>query len=379
MFSRGIATGASVALSLGLILLVVLGFAAQPEEPPRALPEPTPAAESAPDAPPPPEPPSPVTARAVVLPPPPPPPAPARPAAETPAVEPKKPEPPAQPEAAPTPPPAPKPVQRVAEAKPPPAIKKPAAKKPAARTREIRKPVPLAETRKAPTPTPRAERRLVAKPIPRRAKAEVRRPTKPVQRKPASREDSAAKQTITASREDVAEGRTLLRLLEYGSGPSIELAWPDRANQRETLYSTLDRCFGMRVALLDGQGRLFIPEGRPNTPWALNLDRFSGFIREPAGRLSGQERRAIERIRAHHRGVTSAQPVRIFPRSVDARLLGGLQRLLGARYAKAQTIRARYRMDGRRLVVDQVVADGRKVPGQLELPPLGGCRRMVKT
>ncbi|MDJ0607754.1 MAG: hypothetical protein QNJ67_02165 [Kiloniellales bacterium] len=376
MFSRGIATGASIALSLGLILLVVFGLVAQPEEPPRSLPEQLPAAEAVPDTPPPEERP-PASARAVVLPPPPPPQA-ARPAAEAPAIEPQKPAPPVEAKAAPKPPPAPKPAPRAAEAKPP-----PVAKKPVARPRETRKPVPLAEPRKAPAPSPRlaarAEPRPVAKPMPRRPIAEVRRPPKAVKREPAPRKETAAKQTITASREDVAEGRTLLRLLEYGSGPSIELAWPDRANQRETLYSTLDRCFGMQVALMDGQGRLFISEGRPNTPWALNLDRFSGFIREPAGRVSGQERRAIDRIRAHHRGVAVAQPVRIFPRSVDARLLGGLQRLLGDRYGKARTIRARYRMDGRRLIVDRVVADGRNVPGRLELPPLGGCRSLAKT
>ncbi len=181
---------------------------------------------------------------------------------------------------------------------------------------------------------------------------------------------------IVASGSDVAEGRTLLRLLEHGSGPSIELAWPDAARQREILFALLGRCFGMQVALMDTTDRLYIASGRPTVPWTLNLDRFSGFIREPAGVLSRQERRAAERVRVHHGGLRTATPVRVFPRQVDARLLGGLRRLIGESYATVQAIRARYRASGRRLVVEQIVADGRAVPGRLELPPVarGACR-----
>jgi hypothetical protein len=184
-------------------------------------------------------------------------------------------------------------------------------------------------------------------------------------------------ETVVASRSDAADGRTLLRLLEHGSGPTIEFAWPDAAGQREKLFALLGRCFGMRVALVDAKGRLFIASGRANTPWNLNLDRFSGFIREPAGALSRQERRAVERILAHHGGLVDASPVRVLPRQVDARLLGGLRRLIGESYATVQTVRARYRTRGRHLVVERIVADGRVVPGRLELPPVtrGACRR----
>ena len=183
-------------------------------------------------------------------------------------------------------------------------------------------------------------------------------------------------ESIVASRSEVGEGRTLLRLLEHGSGPTIELAWPDAAGNRENLFALLGRCFGMQVALMDAEGRLYVADSQPNAPWNLNLDRFSGFIREPSGDLSRQERRAAERVRAHHAVLGSASPVRVFPRIVDAHLLGGLRRLVGESYATAQAIRARYRLSGRRLVVEQIVADGRMIEGRLELPPVarGACR-----
>ncbi len=186
---------------------------------------------------------------------------------------------------------------------------------------------------------------------------------------------------IVVDQSDVAEGRTLLRLLEYGSGPTIELAWPDAAGHRESLFALLAQCFGMQVALMDAAGHLYVAKGQPNTPWNPNLDRFSSFIRQPTGQLSRQERQAAERIRAHHGGQISASPVRVFPRTVDARLLGGLRRLVGDSYTTAQAIRARYRLSGRRLVVDQIVADGRTIQGRLALLPVarGACRRPVAT
>jgi len=186
--------------------------------------------------------------------------------------------------------------------------------------------------------------------------------------------------TIAASRKHAAEGRTLLRLLEHGSGPTIELAWPGTARQRENLFDLLGGCYGMQVALMDRKDRLFIASGRRTVPWALNLDRFSGFLREPAGVISRQERRAAEQIRAHHGGLRNAVPVRIFRRDVDARLLGGLRRLIGGSYPRVQAIRARYRARGRQLVVEDIVADGRAIPGRLELPPVarGACRRPTR-
>lgn len=353
MSSRGIASSLSVVFSLGLIVAVVIALTVQAQRRPPIAPTAVPAIEK-------------MAAKPV----------PARPkvAAATPVVLP------------PPPTPAPNPVSKTAVAQenkaPQPAeIEQKPALKNRPKAVEAERPPPAAEVK-------------VAAPRPRKPKPKPSATVKPVQTAPkritdrstrAARPSPAAKRAATpprgeamrATQEDVAEGRTLLRLLEFGSGPTIELAWPDTAAQRETLFATLGQCFGMQVALMDASGRLFVAAGTPNAPWNLNLDRFSGFIREPAGQLSRQERRALERIRIHHHGLYSESPVRVFPRTVDAGLLGGLRRLLGARYATARAIRARYRIDGRRLLVEQVVADGRKIEGRLEIPPIerSTCRR----
>ncbi|MCH8997092.1 MAG: hypothetical protein IID48_02340 [Proteobacteria bacterium] len=190
-------------------------------------------------------------------------------------------------------------------------------------------------------------------------------------------EAEPATETVTASVEVVREGRTLLRLLEHGSGPEIELAWPDSAARRARLYRRLRDCYGVRVALMDGRDRLFAARGTPGAAWDLNLDLYSGFIRRPAGRLAQGEAEAAARIRAYHGGLAGARPVRVFPRRVDALLLGGLNRIVGPGYAERRTIRARYRLDGARLLVERVEADGHALPGRIDLSAAArrACRR----
>jgi len=174
----------------------------------------------------------------------------------------------------------------------------------------------------------------------------------------------------------LAEGRPLLRILEHGSGPVIEIAWPDGQAARERLYETFTACFGMRVAVMDRDGTLFAAEGRAGSPWAVNLDRYSGFVRQPAGRLARAELRDAERALAHHGAGLRASPVRVFPRRVDALLLGGLRRVAGERYGGADRIRATYGLDGRRVFVTGISVDGRPLAGRIDLSlaSLARCR-----
>jgi len=59
--------------------------------------------------------------------------------------------------------------------------------------------------------------------------------------------------------------------------------------------------------------------------------------------------------------------VRIFHRSFDAALLGGLQKLAGPNYGNSQNIRARYLFDGRKVTVGNVIVDGKPIAGIIDL------------
>ena len=222
-----------------------------------------------------------------------------------------------------------------------------------------------------PAPPPRDRPKTVVKPLPKltptattpRPRESDLAPKQEVAAKPGPqlKPDAKAQQTMKA------EGRALLRLLEHGAGPSIELAWPKATAGRRALFARLRGCHGMQVALMDGQGQLFVAGGKPGSAWALNLDRYSGFVRRPSGRQAEAEAQEISRLRRHHRGLSASQAVRVFPRQFDAVLLGGLRALLGGKWMDYGSIRARYRLDGRRLVVEGIEADGRSVPGRVDL------------
>lgn len=172
--------------------------------------------------------------------------------------------------------------------------------------------------------------------------------------------------TKTVTKAAAREGRPLLKLLELGEGPSVEIAWPASAAERGQLYRVLSQCYGMRIALMTTDGALFDDDGAPGRPWAINMDRYSGFVRQSSGAAPIEEHRTARRIRELHR-LAGATPVRVFPRAADAALLGGLKALIGPTYASAKRIRARYQITGWRISVGDVSADGRAVGGRIDL------------
>lgn len=169
------------------------------------------------------------------------------------------------------------------------------------------------------------------------------------------------------------KGRVLLRVLEHGKGPSIEIAWPQQTAQRAALYERFRTCFGMRAALMDDQGRLFNSDGVAGTEWPYNADLYSGFVRQASGVLVSQEQRLVSSIRKHHGLKASGVVVRLFPRRVDARLLGGLQSLLGQDYASAQVLQAEYGLENNAVEVRSIRVDGQPMAGIITLGTGAGC------
>jgi hypothetical protein len=169
-------------------------------------------------------------------------------------------------------------------------------------------------------------------------------------------------------------GGALLRLLEHGQGPTIEIAWPQRADARRALYRKLAQCYGVRAAVLTGGTKLYAHTGAAGQTWSIDMDRFSGFIRSPQGEAIAEEARVFASIADRH-GLTDWRPVRVFPRQVDAALLGGLGAVLGPLYKTARQIRAAYRWDRTRLILGDFIVDGRPLTGAVTLPlPRGRAR-----
>ncbi len=259
-------------------------------------------------------------------------------------------------------------------------------KAPAAQPLQAQSPAtPTAIILPAPPPPPAPKRVVKAveskpKPLAKPVLKIAPKPVKNAQKKPQPR-PKKPEPTIflaTAGKKGLQEGRALLRILEHGAGPLIEIAWPTSSAQRDVLYKRFSQCFGMRIALVNPQIGLYVDEGPRGQKWDINLDRFSGFLRQPSGGLARQERSKVQLIRGYHGGLLQASPVRLFPRNVDALLLSGLGRIIGTAYQQAKQIRATYRLSGQRTFVDHIRVDGHSFPGTIDLSGAGRkCLRRV--
>ncbi len=196
-------------------------------------------------------------------------------------------------------------------------------------------------------------------------------PRRPLETPPSKEAAPDSTETLLPTRQNALEGRVLLRLMEAGKGPLVEIAWPASQNDRAVLYARLISCHGMRSALLAPDFGIFLNEGPPGKPLALDLDRFSGFVRHPAGAMSRAEKAKIDEIGRRH-GASGKRPVRLFPRSVDAALLGGLSTSVGPDYLAARSIRAHYRLENLRVIVERIAIDRKPVPGRIVLPQIRG-------
>ncbi len=177
------------------------------------------------------------------------------------------------------------------------------------------------------------------------------------------------KNLIHVGSKDVMAGRVSLRMLEHGSGPQIEIAWPYDSQVQNRLYKIFRNCFGMVHALLSSGGALYTLNSRPGKPWEINLDKFSGFIRKPSGLLPPEERKIQHQIYKRHRNLSKASLARLFPRHVDGNLLGGLKKIIGKGYSKMRLIRARYKIIDGKIIVGNVMANNRPFSGQIVLTP----------
>lgn len=231
-------------------------------------------------------------------------------------------------------------------------------------------PKPVREARPVP-PTPREP-----PPVPLTAAAAPKRENRPaaISAEAALTAPDTVQVSFRPDTEMVKDGRALLLILEHGSGPGIEIYWPDDRGQRERLYRTLNACYGMRTALMDS-GRLYVAEGARGQPWVPSMDRFSGFMRQPSGALTPEEQREAAGVAQYHGFGRSLRIIRIFPRTVDAALLGGLRTLIGDRYAQARAIVADYRDTSAGLFVENIRVDGAAVAGRIAFPRLRnpGC------
>lgn len=168
-------------------------------------------------------------------------------------------------------------------------------------------------------------------------------------------------------------GRPLLRLLEHGQGPAVEIAWPEHSVARNRLHDLLRRCHGLRTALLRDQEILLSTGPGDQDQVVFDGDRHSGFLRTIDGALPSAEAGLVDALKARH-GAADVVPIRLLSRRFDARLLGGLRHIVGPDYRRAKAVTARYAVAGGLVLISGIEVDGVSYDGRIEIGPGETCR-----
>ncbi|MBL4907495.1 MAG: hypothetical protein JKX94_08595 [Sneathiella sp.] len=228
-------------------------------------------------------------------------------------------------------------------------------------------------------PPPPARSSVVAlKSVERPVKSQAPDRLEPTEKPKTPVSQNAVKQTVTVDKptaDMVAEGRVLLKLLETGKGPNVEIAWPQENRHRERLFDAFVTCLGLQSGLMDNNGQIFLETGLAGQSAKINSDQTSLFLRQSAGQIPSSEQRILENIKRRHH-LSNAQPVRLFDRIVDAALLGALFRLIPQNGSAAAQIRATYSLGRNAVVIHDIWMKDQKILGQIkvQLGLLGKCR-----
>ena len=175
--------------------------------------------------------------------------------------------------------------------------------------------------------------------------------------------------------QSLRKGRALLRILEHGSGPEINFAWPENHSARNNLFDIFRRCYGMHVALLSNNNLLYRLTDPAGKPWKPNMDKISGFSRIVGGKIAESEENLIYRLTKRHSSIRGGTPVRLFPRKFDGAVLGGLSNFIGMVDAPLRSISARYKMNGSRVLMTDIRINRSPVSGVIDLGSYSLCRK----
>jgi len=167
---------------------------------------------------------------------------------------------------------------------------------------------------------------------------------------------------------NLLKGQQTLDMVAKEGGLDMEIFWPDTARQSAYLYDVMTRCFGMRSAVLNRAGEMVSTAGKGQANHA-GLSPLIRQLKQPASR---GEADVIAKIVAQHHVRGAYTPVRIFTKSVDARLVDGIAQLTKKPIGPNSVLRADYVIDRGRVFVANITHDGVRAAGRVLLVD-GGC------
>ena len=117
---------------------------------------------------------------------------------------------------------------------------------------------------------------------------------------------------------------------------------------------------------------MYVADAPSGEAWRPDPDRVSGYARQPRGALPAGERARVAAIRNRH-GLSGGRVIRVFPRHVDAMLLGALGAVATEDYRSGNSFRAVYRIVPGGVRVSDIEVNGNPVSQPILLG--GDCGR----
>jgi hypothetical protein len=207
----------------------------------------------------------------------------------------------------------------------------------------------------------------------------IKEKTRPTTEKHPQKSSNMSTTVTDTSSQSLRRGRALLRILEHGSGPEINFAWPENHAARNNLFDIFRRCYGMHVALLGSNNFLYRLTDPAGKPWKPNMDKVSGFSRIVGGKIAESEEKLIYRLKRRHSSIRGGTPVRLFPRNFDGAVLGGLSKFIGMVDAPLRSISARYKINGSRVLMTDIRINRSPVSGIIDLGSYSSCKKFRRT
>ena len=168
---------------------------------------------------------------------------------------------------------------------------------------------------------------------------------------------------VSIEKADLLHGISVLAAVEKERNLNMEIFWPNDTEQAQFLFNILEKCFGMRNAVLDQNGQIYDELGRIRT----ETQKISPFLRQIEETISATEDQNILKI-LHNNNINGDQIfLRVVSFKTDAKIMDGISKLYGDDLMQTNSIRAEYTLVRADVYIDEIIIDGKKIKGRIKL------------
>lgn len=168
---------------------------------------------------------------------------------------------------------------------------------------------------------------------------------------------------VSIEKTDLRHGISVLAAVEKERKLNMEIFWPNDSEQSQLLFDILQKCFGMKNAVLDQNGQLYDEGGKIR----LGTQVISPFLRQIEETIGAKEDQNITKILYHNNLDEDQIFLRVVSFKTDAKIMDGISKLYSYDLMRTKSIRADYKIERADVFIDEIIIDGKKIKGRIKL------------